>query len=123
MVELAKQDTSRAVTRDVQTGRTDLAFRWNAGSDTLYPHGMRVVFDNEAIYWIVEGDPLSAEVTGFQDITYRRDESGWKVRILARGRMSCDRDAFLLEHWLTTWENDRPVHERTWSRSIPRDQG
>jgi putative CocE/NonD family hydrolase len=121
VVELAKQRTSRALARDVQTGRTDLAFRWNAGSDTLYPHGMRVAFDNEAIYTIVEGDPLSAEVNGFQDITYRRDESGWKVRILSRGRMTCDRDSFLLEHWLTTWESDEPVHERTWSRSIPRD--
>jgi hypothetical protein len=80
-----------------------------------------VAFDNEAIYTIVEGDPLSAEVNAFQDITYRRDESGWKVRILSRGRMTCDRDSFLLEHWLTTWENDEPVHERTWSRSIPRD--
>jgi predicted acyl esterase len=121
VVEHSKEHTSRVLTRDVQAGRSDLAYHWNSGSDTLFPHGMRVIFDNEAIYSIVEGDPLSAEVRCFQGITYRRDESGWKVRIEARGRMSCDRDSYVLEHQLMTWEGDMPVHERTWARSIPRD--
>ncbi len=121
VVELAAQHTSRVLTRDVQTGRSDLAYHWNSGSDTLYPHGMRVVFDNEAVYSIVEGDPLSADVRCFQGITYRRDDAGWKIRIEARGRMTCTGESYLLDHQLTTWENDVPVHERTWSRSIPRE--
>jgi uncharacterized protein len=121
VVEYGKQHNSRLVTRDALTGRSDLAFHWNSGSDTLFPQGIRVKFDNEAVYSIVEGDPLSAEVAVFHAITYRRDESGWKVRVEARGRMTCDRETFLLEHWLTTWQNDVPVHERTWSKSIRRD--
>jgi hypothetical protein len=60
-------------------------------------------------------------VSVFHAITYRRDESGWKVKVEGRGRMTCDRETFLLEHRLTTWQNDEPVHERTWSKSIPRD--
>jgi uncharacterized protein len=121
VVEFEKEHTSRVVTRDMQTSRIDQIFHWGSGGDLLYPQGMRVKFDNEAVYSIVEGDPLSAEVIASHDITYRRDESGWKVRVEGRGRMTSDRENFLLEHWLTTWENDVPVHERSWSRSIPRD--
>ncbi len=121
LVELATQRTSRVLTRDVQTGRSDLTYLWNSGSDTVLPHGMRVAFDNEAVYSIVEGDPLSAQVRCFQGISYRRDDDGWLVRIEARGTMTCDRDAYHLEHRLTTWEGDVPAHERTWTRSIPRD--
>jgi uncharacterized protein len=121
VVDLAPARTSRALTRDVHTGRSDLTFRWDSGGDTVFPHGMRMAFDNEAIYSIVEGDPLSAEVRSFQGITYRRDESGWLVRIEARGRMTCDLDSFHLEHRLSTWQGDTVVEERAWSRSIPRD--
>jgi uncharacterized protein len=121
VVDLAPAHTSRALTRDAQTGRSDLTFQWDSGGDTVFPSGMRVAFDNESIYSIVEGDPLSAEVRSFQGITYRRDESGWLVRVEARGRMTCDLNSFHLEHRLSTWHGDAVVDERSWSRSIPRD--
>jgi hypothetical protein len=105
----------------VHTGRSELTFHWDSGGDTVFPSGMRVAFDNEAVYSIVEGDPLSAEVRSFKGITYRRDESGWLVRVEARGRMTCDLDSFHLEHRLSTWEGDALVDERSWSRSIARD--
>ncbi|MDX6548469.1 MAG: uncharacterized protein QOG33_2019 [Gaiellales bacterium] len=121
VVDLAPARTSRALTRDVQTGRSDLAFQWDSGGDAVFPHGMRVAFDNEVVYSIVEGDPLSAEVCSFHGITYRRDESDWLVRVEARARMTCDLDSFHLEHRLSTWQGDTVVDQRTWSRSIPRD--
>jgi hypothetical protein len=105
--------------RDVQTGRTDLHFLWDSGGHIVYPHGMRELAENEAVYSIVEGDPLSAEVRCFQAIEYQRDEH--HVRVEARGRMTCDRESFLLEHTLLATERGETVRERRWTKRIPRD--
>jgi len=67
----------------------------------------------------VEGDPLSAEVACYQAIEYQRGDH--HVRIEARGRMTCDRDSFLLEHWLVATGAGREVRSRAWSKRIPRD--
>jgi hypothetical protein len=116
---LAEGETARRIVRDVQTGRTDLHFLWDSGSHVVYPHGMRELAENEAIYSIVEGDPQSAEVACFQAIEYERGDH--HVRVEARGRMICDAASFVLEHHLTATEHGQPVRERTWERRIPRD--
>jgi putative CocE/NonD family hydrolase len=116
---IADGETSRRIVRDAETGRTDLHFLWDSGGHLVYPHGMRELAENEAVYSIVEGDPLSAEVRCFQAIEYQRGEH--HVRVEARARMTCDRDSFLLEHELTATERGEPVRERTWTKRIPRD--
>jgi putative CocE/NonD family hydrolase len=116
---LSEGETARRIVRDVQTGRTDLHFLWDSGGHVVYPHGMRELTENEAVYSIVEGDPLSAEVRCFQAIEYER--GGHHVRVEARGRMTCDAGSFLLEHRLTATEHGQPVRERSWERRIPRD--
>jgi putative CocE/NonD family hydrolase len=117
--ELATGQTTRTITRDVQTGRTDLRFLWNSGGHVVYPHGMRELAENEAVYSIVEGDPLSAEVRCLQAIEYQRGDH--QVRVEARGVMTCDGESFLLEHTLVAFEHGQPVRERTWSKRIARD--
>ena len=78
-----------------------MRFLWDSGGHLVYPHGMRELAENEAVYSIVEGDPLSAEVRCFQAIEYQRGEH--LVRVEARGRMTCDAEAFQLDHrWLAT---------------------
>jgi uncharacterized protein len=116
---LAAGETARRIVRDVQTGRTDLHFLWDSGGHIVYPHGMRELAENEAVYSIVEGDPLSAEVRCFQAIEYQRDEH--HVRVEARGRMTCDGESFLLEHTLLATERGETVRERRWAKRIPRD--
>ena len=116
---LAEGETARRIVRDVQTGRTDMHFLWDSGGHLVYPHGMRELAENEAVYSIVEGDPLSAEVACFQAIEYERGDH--RVRVEARGRMTCDAESFLLEHTLTATEHGESVRERTWTRRIPRD--
>ena len=111
--------TARTIVRDVQTGRSDLRFLWDSGGHLVYPHGMRELSENEAIYSIVEGDPLSAEVRCYQAIEYQR--GGHHVRVDAHGAMSCDEDSFLLEHRLEAREHGEIVRERTWSKRIRRD--
>jgi uncharacterized protein len=117
--QLASGLTARNILRDVQTGRTDLRFLWDSGGHVVYPHGMRELAENEAVYSIVEGDPLSAEVRCFQAIEYERGEH--LVRVEARGVMTCDSESFLLEHTLVALEHGQPVRERSWSKRISRD--
>jgi putative CocE/NonD family hydrolase len=117
--QLAAGRTARTIVRDIQTGRTDLRYLWDSGGHLVYPHGMRELAENEAVYSIVEGDPLSAEVRCFQAIEYQRGDH--HVRVEARGAMTCDRESFLLEHTLTAVERGQPVRERSWSKRIPRD--
>jgi hypothetical protein len=116
---IAQGVTARTIVRDVQTGRSDLRFLWDSGGHLVYPHGMRELSENEAIYSIVEGDPLSAEVRCFQAIEYERGEH--RVRVEAHGRMTCDAESFVLEHRLEAREQGEPVRERAWSKRIPRD--
>jgi len=51
--------------------------------------------------------------------TIQRD--AWQVRIETRMRLSCMRDAFLLQASLRAWEGASEVCHREWDRSIPRD--
>ena len=62
METLAEGQTGRTIVRNVQTGRTDMRYLWDSGGHVVYPHGMRELAENEAVYSITEGDPLSAEV-------------------------------------------------------------
>jgi putative CocE/NonD family hydrolase len=116
---LADGVTARTIVRDVQAGRSELRFLWDSGGHVVYPHGMRELAENEAVYSIVEGDPLSAEVNCFQAIEYERGNH--QVRVEAHGCMTCDAVSFTLEHRLEAREHGEVVRERTWSRSIPRD--
>jgi putative CocE/NonD family hydrolase len=116
---IAQGVTARTIVRDVQTGRSDLRYLWDSGGHLVYPHGMRELSENEAIYSIVEGDPLSAEVRCYQAIEYQRGDH--HVRLDAHGRMSCNADSFLLEHRLEAREHGEVIRERTWSKRIRRD--
>jgi len=65
-----------------------------------------------------EGDPLSAEVTMRQSQTVAR--GSWRVSVNTQMRMSCTRDAFLLNASLRAYDNDIEVCCREWSTEIPR---
>jgi len=118
---LADGRTGRVIVRDLHEGRIDMRFLWDSGGHLVYPHGMRELAENEAVYSLVEGDPLSAEVRCFQAIEYQRGEH--LVRVEARGRMTCDAEAFQLDHSLLAIERGETVRERTWTKRIPRELG
>ena len=54
---LAERPTGRTIMRNVQTGRTDMRFLWDSGGHGVYPHGMRELAENEAVYSISRGRP------------------------------------------------------------------
>jgi hypothetical protein len=45
----------------------------------------------------------------------------WQIRIETQMRLSCTRNAFLLQGGLRAWEGANEVCRREWDRSIPRD--
>ncbi|GHJ40923.1 peptidase S15 [Streptomyces sp. TS71-3] len=73
---------------------------------------------------LVEGDPLSASVECEREERVARGE--WAVRILTNSRMTAGERDFLVVNRLIAYEGsgaaEREVFDRTWTRSIPRDQ-
>ncbi|HSY86593.1 MAG TPA: CocE/NonD family hydrolase [Verrucomicrobiae bacterium] len=81
--------------------------------------GLTLGTESESRYHLDEGDPLSATAELRRTLTMARD--AWQVRIQTEMRLSCTRDAFLLQADLQAWEGTQEVCHRKWDRSIPRD--
>ena len=81
--------------------------------------GLEVGTEGKFAFDIKDDDPLSATAEMQRTETIRRD--AWQVRIETRMRLSCTRDAFLLQASLSAWEGADEVCHRAWDRSIPRD--
>jgi len=109
--------------RDVQTGHAELRFLWDAGGEYVLPGGMRVRFDNDAVYSIVEGDPLSANVLVTMAIEFSRAAEGWSTRVEARGEMSCDAGRYIVQSTARGLQDGDVVHERSWRQEFERDLG
>jgi uncharacterized protein len=81
--------------------------------------GLELGTDNKSQFHIEENDPLSAVAEIRQIKTMSRDE--WQIRIETQMRLSCTRNAFLLQGSLRAWEGTNEVCHREWDRSILRD--
>ena len=81
--------------------------------------GLELGTEGKFAFDIKDDDPLSATAEMQRTETIRRD--AWQVRIETRMRLSCTRDAFLLQASLRAWEGADEVCRREWDRSIPRD--
>jgi len=81
--------------------------------------GVTLGTEGESRYHLDEGDPLSATAELRRTLTMARD--AWQVRVQTEMRLSCTRDAFLLQADLRAWEGTQEVCHRKWDRAIPRD--
>jgi hypothetical protein len=81
--------------------------------------GLELNTEGKFAFDITDDDPLSATAEMRRTETIQRD--GWQVRIETWMRLSCTRDAFLLQASLRAWEGASEVCHREWDRSIPRD--
>jgi len=81
--------------------------------------GFELGTEGKFAFDITDDDPLSATAEMQRTETIQRD--AWQVRIETRMRLSCTRDAFLLQASLRAWEGTSEVCHREWDRSIPRD--
>jgi predicted acyl esterase len=81
--------------------------------------GLELGTEGKFAFDITDDDPLSATAEMQRTEMIRRDD--WQVRIETRMRLSCTRDAFLLQASLRAWEGTSEVCCREWDLSIPRD--
>jgi hypothetical protein len=81
--------------------------------------GLELGTESKSHFHVEEEDPLSAMAELRQTHTMSRD--AWQVRVETWMRLSCTRNAFLLQGSLRAWEGANEVCRREWDRSIPRD--
>ena len=110
---------SRSITRDLATGRSELAFDWDLGGLRRLPNGMVYEDTSLARYSIVEGAPLSAAVEVQNTAVSGRGD--WRVRIRARGVMTSTATHFLVSSELEVQEGDTRIAARSWTHEFPRD--
>ena len=110
----------RSLRRDYATGRLEQRYDYDVGGTVRFV-GIDLVSEdaNSAAYSIVEGDPLSAEVTFTASSGIARGD--WSGRAEVAASMRADAEAFHVRSELTATENGEPVFTRTWEHRFPRD--
>jgi putative CocE/NonD family hydrolase len=110
---------SRALTRDVLTGRVELVQHSAATPTRLLDDGLEFSSRDCDRWSIVEGDPLSSAIHCERTLTLGRGD--WQTRVDAVATMTSTHDAFLLTNALDAYEGDCRVASYHSSVSIPRD--
>jgi uncharacterized protein len=113
--------TGWIVHRDMAEQSVDVEFPWIDHVHVLRESGTELSERNVVHYRLREGDPLSAAVEAEVDVGLARGD--WRTRVVARGEMTCTREAFLLTTRLDAYENGMRAFARTWTHEIPRDGG
>jgi hypothetical protein len=81
--------------------------------------GLELGTQSKSYLHVEEDDPLSA-VADLRR-TWMMSRDAWQIRIETQMRLSCTRDAFLLQGHLRAWEGVNEACRREWDRSIPRN--
>jgi len=81
--------------------------------------GLELGTESKSFYYVQEDDPLSAVAELGRTQTMSRE--AWQIKIETRMRLSCTRNAFLLQASLRAWESANAVCHREWDSSIPRE--
>ena len=124
LTELVPGRGARTITRELGSGRSELRFDWVLGGtnrDELT--GTEITFEADAVYEIVEDDPLSARVVCTNVTALRRESDGWDARSETRTEMTCDAERFLIEAQMRVLDGGEEAFVRTWSLAIPREGG
>jgi putative CocE/NonD family hydrolase len=108
--------------RDARRGRTRMV-----AEAAHFPHvrltasGLEYCERGQDAYEISDGDPLSARVVCERQISISR--AGWVTRVETRSTLTATRERFHLTNAVDAYEGETRLAARTWTRSIPRDQG
>jgi len=81
--------------------------------------GLELGRESRSTFHVEEDDPLSAFAEMSMTETVARDT--WRVRVETVMRLSCTKDAFLLQAILRAHEGANEVCNREWHHSIARD--
>jgi uncharacterized protein len=124
MTELVPGHGARTITRELGSGRSSLRFDWDLGGtsrDELT--GTEITFEADAIFEILDDDPLSARVVCTNATALRRERDGWDARSETRSEMTCDAGRFLLSSQLRVLAGGEEAFVRTWELEFPREGG
>ena len=124
MTEVVPGHGARTILRELGSGRTELRFDWDLGGTNRDDvTGTEITFEADAIFEIVEDDPLSARVVCTNATALKRESDGWDGRSETRTEMTCDAERFLVESHLRVLDGGAETYTRTWSFEIPREGG
>ncbi len=124
MTEIAPGHGARSIVRELGSGRTELRFDWDlGGTNRDEVTGTEITFEADAIFEIVEDQPLSARVVCTNATALRRESDGWDGRSETRTEMTCDAGRFLIESQLRVLDGGEETYTRSWSFEIPREGG
>jgi uncharacterized protein len=116
----AASPDGRTLRRDFATGRLEQRFDYDVGGVVRFVPIDLVSEDSNTIsYSIVEGDPLSAEVTFRAASGIARGD--WSGRAEVEASMRADAEAFHVTTELAAFESGEPVFSRRWEHRFPRD--
>ncbi len=110
----------RSLRRDYATGRLEQHFDYDAGGTVRLVEIDLVSEDtNHTVYSIVDGDPLSAEVSFRAASGIARGD--WSGRAEVEATMRADAEAFHVATELTATESGEEVFRRRFEHRFPRD--
>jgi hypothetical protein len=109
----------RTLSRDLATGRVDLAYDWDVGGRTRLPNGLEVEDSNRTTFSIIEADPLSAQVHCRTVGSIGR--GSWRVRSESDSVMTCDAETFHVTVVVRAYEGEACAFAKTWTYAFPRD--
>jgi uncharacterized protein len=108
------------ITRDLVTGCVTTVYDSGVGYEREeLGEDMRYHSHERDIFRIVDEDPTAAAVLAERRIELSRGD--WHTSVVAKGEMTCDKDAFYVDTELTTWLDDRQIFHKRWRFRTPRD--
>ncbi|MCC6224266.1 MAG: CocE/NonD family hydrolase [Thermoleophilia bacterium] len=118
VVELSPGYSSRTVTRDLFTGRVELAYVYGGGERRL-PDGTVIDDSYRETFSIVEGAPLSARVETAHTVAVGRGpERRW---VEARSAMWADAERFHTRNEIEAYDRGERLCSRRFDASAPRE--
>ena len=118
VVEQKAGSHSRAITRDLCTGKKVLVLQSDYGAQLIKTADITVTGHSQDRFEIADNDVLTAKADYQFSMGYKR--KGWNVTTQGQMTVTCDKDNFLLNGELKAFEDDKEIFCRTWNEKIPR---
>lgn len=109
----------RKVERDLQNQETHYCVVNDTGEEEVPDHGM-LIRERHEDHWKIDWyNPLGA--TASSRFTYWMSRNDWAVRTETTSSWRCDATHYHIEAEIRAYENEKPVNQRNWKKSIKRD--
>lgn len=116
--KLRKPSRTRQITEDVAQRSLTIGDVSLDGHTHLLETDLEVFSESEDIFFILEDQPLSADVTCTGKMGLRRGD--WEIMVDTYSRMTSDADYFYLTNVLDAYQGQVRVFTKTWDLKIPR---